>query len=615
MKKLVNSLTVFMVMMISCQKPMQEEVSSSTVEPPVADLLDVVFKNDGTAEDKSQSKMPVFKVKGGESVNYFNDFYQRYVSHFSHELAGKLSTGYFKINYASNTAFRNSLSNGHTLEVVFRMDVAPNGKEIKPFSSMQAGGTGILITDSSKGKNITFLPNVSSDGNSSWKWAQSGVVPEVGRYYHVIGVWDKAAGLASIYVDGVKKGEVSAKGNLNFPTGNNTWFCIGGDPSNSEAEAGFNGEVVIARIYDSPLTAGQVAALYSQVKNDSKEECLDLSDLSFLAEASVSKGCWYYLYSKAFRSGDVISLESIQEDGKMVDCKTVYEEGLLKIQIPDDFTAGQYRITLSRATNKYLVTYVKLNLVDEIAQVNTRVIAHRGYHPGNIPENSVASLKEAQKYDVYGSEFDVYVTLDDVVVLYHNADFSGTEHPDNAGLKGKRVDSSTYDEIKNYKLANGELLPTLDDYLDQALKYPDVKLILEIKTHNTAEKNMRAAKACYEAVKNKNMQDQVEYIAFSYDVCKELVRLDPDAMVQYLSGDKSPDQVYKDGIRGIDYSSGLLADNWIKSAHELGMTVNVWTVNSKSEMVNFMTKGVDFITTDEVEVALSVTGKPFVASE
>lgn len=599
------------------QEKAEEEVvvPPPSVEPPVADLLDVVFRNDGTAEDESQSRMMVLKISASTSVNYFNDFYQRYVSHFNHELAGKLSGGYYRIDYTSNTSFRNALSDGHTMEVVFRMDVAPNGKEIKPFSSMQSGGTGFLITDSSKGMDITFLPNVSADGKSSWKWAQSGIVPEVGRYYHVIGVWDKQEGVASIYVDGVKRGEAPAQGELNFPSSGNTWFCIGGDPSGSAAEAGFNGDVVLARIYDSPLTADQVDILYSQVKNDSKVESIDISDLCLLPEANVSKGCWYYLYSKGFRNGDILSLESVKTENKIFECETVYADGLLKIRIPEDFTSGQYRITLSRDKDRYPVTYTKFNLVDKFPQVDTKVIAHRGHHPGSIPENSMASLIEAQKLGVYGSEFDVYVTSDNVAVLYHNATFSGSEHPDNAGLKGKRPDSCTYDQIKDYKLANGEPLPTLDAYLDQALKYPDVKLILEIKTHKDEETDMRAAQVCHDAVKARNMQGQVEYIAFSYDICRKLASLDPDAMVQYLNGDKSPSVLFNDGIKGIDYAHGTLSEKVINEAKSLGMTVNVWTVNTKAVMLDFINKGVDFITTDDPVMALDLVSRPYVSDK
>ncbi len=286
------------------------------------------------------------------------------------------------------------------------------------------------------------------------------------------------------------------------------------------------------------------------------------------------------------------------------------------MQIPDNFTAGKYRIVLKRGNSKSPIGYADMKLVDQVHQVNrTQIVAHRGYHPGSVPENSVASLIEAQKLGVYGSEFDVYVTTDNVVVLYHNASFSGSEVASNSKWKGVRPDSSTYEDIKDYKLSNGEPLPTLEDYLVQAQKYPNTKLILEIKTHNSAEKNMRAAKVCVDAVKAKNMQHQVEYIAFSYDICKKIVELDPNAMVQYLNGDKDPATVLKDGIRGIDYTSSKLKDSWIKEANDLGMTVNVWTVNAESAMVDFMNKGVDLITTDEAAKGMALIGKPFVSDK
>lgn len=585
-------------------------------DAPVADLLDVIFKNDGTAIDNSISQMEVNYVSGASSVNYYHDVYQRYASHYSHNLGGEMAGGYYKIDYTNNNAFKTALADGHTLEVVFRMDQAPNGAEIKPFSSMQAGGTGFLITATNKGTDITFLPNVSTNGGSSWKWAQSGIVPEVGRYYHVVGVWNKEAGKASVYVDGQLKKEIDAAGNLNFPTAGNTWFCIGGDPSGSGAHAGFNGDVVLARIYDDPLKASDVTKLYNNVKNDVKSDVVSLSGLAYLPTASVAKSCWYYLYAKGFKNGDLLVLESTSKSDVRYECNTVYADGLLKLQIPEAFAGGKYRIILKRGETQFPIGYTDLKLVESIQQVNrTQIVAHRGYHPGSVPENSVASLVEAQKLGVYGSEFDVYVTLDDVVVLYHNASFSGSEVPENSKYKGLRPDSCTYDQIKDYKLSNGEYLPTLDDYINQAKKYPNVKLILEIKSHNSADKNMRAAKVCYDAVKSKGVLDQVEFIAFSYDICKKLVELDPNVMVQYLNGDKDPATVLKDGIRGIDYTSSKLTDKWIEDANKLGMTVNVWTVNSESAMVSFMNKGVDLITTDESELGMKLVGKPFIAME
>ena len=69
------------------------EPSDPPVEPPVgdnvpaADVLDVVFNNDGTAYDASELKVPVEYISGEGLVNYYHDHYKKYVTHFSHKLA------------------------------------------------------------------------------------------------------------------------------------------------------------------------------------------------------------------------------------------------------------------------------------------------------------------------------------------------------------------------------------------------------------------------------------------------------------------------------------------------------------------------------------------------
>src|SRR5574344_615830 len=57
-----------------------------TTEVPKADLLDVVFANDGTAKDVSESKSPVDMLSGSTMVNYLNDIYGMYDVPFNHEI-------------------------------------------------------------------------------------------------------------------------------------------------------------------------------------------------------------------------------------------------------------------------------------------------------------------------------------------------------------------------------------------------------------------------------------------------------------------------------------------------------------------------------------------------
>ena len=45
---------------------------------------------------------------------------------------------------------------------------------------------------------------------------------------------------------------------------------------------------------------------------------------------------------------------------------------------------------------------------------------------------------------------------------------------------------------------------------------------------------------------------------------------------------------------------------WVKQAHELGMIVNVWTVNKEEMMQQMIDLGVDYITTDKPELCLKL---------
>lgn len=81
----------------------------------------------------------------------------------------------------------------------------------------------------------------------------------------------------------------------------------------------------------------------------------------------------------------------------------------------------------------------------------------------------------------------------------------------------------------------------------------------------------------------------------------------------YYILDKSPSLLCKDGIWGIDYSQSKLTDDWIREAHAAGMAVNVWTVDGASNITNWINKEVDYITTNNPDIALSLLDKPFVS--
>lgn len=236
-----------------------------------------------------------------------------------------------------------------------------------------------------------------------------------------------------------------------------------------------------------------------------------------------------------------------------------------------------------------------------------QVIAHRGYHATDGScRNSITSLKKAQKLGIFGSECDVNMTKDGQILVAH-----GGMHPDRSIYKDKsleRVDiqKSTAAKVQAIKLENGETMPTLDEYLAQAKKDKKTKLIIEIKKHATPERETAIVKATIDKVAEYGLDNQVEYIAFRPFVCEELKRLAPaGTKIAYLNGDYTPEYVAGMGLTGIDYKYTVLQKHpkWIKQAHKLGLTVNVWTVDDEENLRWCIEQGVDYITTDNPVLA------------
>ncbi|HSR39775.1 MAG TPA: glycerophosphodiester phosphodiesterase family protein, partial [Phnomibacter sp.] len=127
-------------------------------------------------------------------------------------------------------------------------------------------------------------------------------------------------------------------------------------------------------------------------------------------------------------------------------------------------------------------------------------------------------------------------------------------------------------------------------------------LVLEIKpTGQGKERAVKMVDAVVKLVKELKAEPWIVYISFDYNMMLRLKQLAPQAPMQYLEGDKSPEELKKDGIMGIDYHYSVFEKNpdWIRNARQLGMALNAWTVNDADKMDWLLEQGFDFITTNE----------------
>ncbi|MCE6989255.1 glycerophosphodiester phosphodiesterase family protein [Dyadobacter sp. CY323] len=243
---------------------------------------------------------------------------------------------------------------------------------------------------------------------------------------------------------------------------------------------------------------------------------------------------------------------------------------------------------------------LSLTAFDGMSQNKNKVIAHRGaWKNTGATENSIGALEHAIKLGCYGSEFDVHMSADSVLYVLH-------DH----SIKGTHIEKTNSQELSQIKLENGESLPTLEAYLKAGLKQKKTRLILEIKTSSMGkERSLALATKCVEMVKKLKAEKITDYIAFDFDVCLKVKQLAPKAHVEYLNGDKTPDEIAAAGLDGIDYHFNVFKkkEEYISEMRKKKLTTNVWTVNDEAMLKWFLEKDVDFITTNEPELLLSLS--------
>lgn len=215
-------------------------------------------------------------------------------------------------------------------------------------------------------------------------------------------------------------------------------------------------------------------------------------------------------------------------------------------------------------------------------------IGHRGAKAYE-PENTILSFKRALELGVNAVELDVRRTKDGEIVVIHDAEVDRTTN--GKGL----VSDLTLKEIKELSTEKGEKIPTLDE----ALAFLDrkVKVLIEIKEVGIEEKVL-------EIVKSRGLEDNVIIISFHEDSLKK---------VREMSGVIKTGLIYvrhKDPIKAaLSLKAQYLLPMYkfvypslVKRAHENGLKVIVWTINTPEEAREYARMGVDGIASDRPDI-------------
>lgn len=229
------------------------------------------------------------------------------------------------------------------------------------------------------------------------------------------------------------------------------------------------------------------------------------------------------------------------------------------------------------------------------------IIAHRGFHQFETSaENSISAMQLAVSNGFEGTEFDVQFTGDGIPIVYHDSNMQGH-------VIGE-TPLETLQQLPAFTLRSGEKVATLDEFMaacSQALKEQrksknHTRLFFEVKPQNTIVQRYHLLGQIIETIGKYQLHDDIFFISFDLDACVMLAHLMPDIPVAYLEGDLSPTTLKEMGITNIDYHWTKFQKHpeWVNEAHDLGMSVNVWTVNTPEKAKEMRDLGVDYITTD-----------------
>lgn len=237
---------------------MEEYTPDPDTVVPTADILDIVFNEDGTASDVSELNNTVLVGSTAPTTTY-NEDYKRYVANIASE-----NTSYYRVDYAGNQTIKDAFTNGFTIETLFKQTAASGTQS--PISAQESGGTGI--------ENNNGDVEIWTRINGAWVTMKGAYTISGGKYYHVVYTYDPTAGKVLLYVDGNRVGEIDAVGTFTLPSNELAhWIGIGGDASTSTTtvQASFAGEIAITRMYSKPLTRDEVYFLHKEIGDETTE--------------------------------------------------------------------------------------------------------------------------------------------------------------------------------------------------------------------------------------------------------------------------------------------------------------------------------------------------------
>jgi len=231
---------------------------------------------------------------------------------------------------------------------------------------------------------------------------------------------------------------------------------------------------------------------------------------------------------------------------------------------------------------------------------HTIVTAHRGASE-TAPENTLAAIRQAIEDGADFVEIDVQETADGHVIVFHDSDFKKVANLDLKIWDAKLSDLQHIDVGSHYSSRfKGERVPTLEQVLLECKARIGVNI--EFKSYGHDQDLERRV---IDLVERHEMEKEIVLMSLKRASVRRAKALRPDWKVGLLTGVAIGNLARLD-VDFLAVHVGLANWKLIRSAHESGKEVAVWTVNDPITMSTLISRGVDNLITDKPALARRV---------
>ncbi len=286
------------------------------------------------------------------------------------------------------------------------------------------------------------------------------------------------------------------------------------------------------------------------------------------------------------------------------------------------------------------------------------VYGHRGAR-GVLPENTQEGFSYLRSIGVAAVEIDVQNTADGVSVVIHDPLMPMQLARDGAGnwlsAPGPKIIEMSVEELRAYDVGrlrpdhaygarypdqralDGARVPLLSEFLEWAAEDRALYINIEIKSfahrNDLGDPPRVLAKTVLDALSHQRIEQPCVISSFDWRVLGAVREFAPEIARGYLSYEEPGEECtiydgspWMDGLRLSDHTGSLprliaaqgaqcwcphfrdLTPERLAQAHDLGLAVNVWTVNEIADMVAMTEMGVDGVITDYPERMLQLLG-------